>query len=74
VWNLNANLTIVANTAAIPAGQYYMLIQDNTSTPNEDGFHSLDSNGIPYGIVYANTAVQAGTPWSVVLSHEILEM
>ena len=73
-WKVNANLIIVASTSDIPSGNWYLLVQDNTNTPGTLGYHSLDANGIPYGIIFANTIIQAGLVPSTTLSHEILEM
>jgi hypothetical protein len=38
------------------------------------GYHSLDSNYEPYGVVFAQLAIDNGVPWTGVASHEMLEI
>lgn len=38
------------------------------------GYHSLDANFQPYGVVFAQLAMDNGVPWTGVASHELLEI
>jgi hypothetical protein len=38
------------------------------------GYHSLDQNSIPFGIVFAQLAMDQGVSWTSVASHEGLEI
>ena len=41
---------------------------------NDDGFHTANINGIPYGFVYLDVAKKLDEAWSITLSHEALEL
>ena len=41
---------------------------------DDDGFHTANLNGIPYGFVYLDLAKKLDEDWSVTLSHEALEL
>lgn len=38
------------------------------------GYHSMNYKGVPYGFVFVDISAQVGEPWSVTLSHEVLEL
>jgi hypothetical protein len=38
------------------------------------GYHDMNHQAIPYGFVLTDIAEQAGEPWTVTLSHEVLEL
>lgn len=38
------------------------------------GWHDANKYGIPYGIVHTRLSEEVGEPWSVTLSHEVLEV
>jgi hypothetical protein len=42
--------------------------------PGALGYHYLDQNYQPYGIIFAQLALDNGVPWTVVASHEGLEI
>lgn len=73
-WGLSATLIIYPNQAAVPAKMWYILLQDTTDLAGSVGYHSVDTNGIPFAKVFVQTAAQAGIEWSITLSHETLEM
>ncbi len=41
---------------------------------DDDGFHTANLSGIPYGFVYLDVAKKLDEEWSVTLSHEALEL
>ena len=41
---------------------------------DDDGFHTANLHGIPYGFVYLDLAKKLDEDWSVTLSHEALEL
>lgn len=71
-WGINANLQLYDVHRSFNHWQIVLL--DNTDQANVLGFHDVTSAGAPLGKVFVNTAAQFTFPWSVVLSHEILEM
>jgi hypothetical protein len=38
------------------------------------GYHDQNNRGLPYGFVFTDISKQLGEPWSVTLSHEVLEL
>ncbi len=52
----------VANSTADPNG-----------VQNAVGYHTRNHAGVPYGFVFVDIAAQVGEPWSITLSHEVLE-
>lgn len=47
---------------------------DNADMPGALGYHSLGPNGLPYGRVFVQTALQNGELPTVTLAHELVEM
>jgi len=41
---------------------------------DDDGFHTANLHGIPYGFVYLDVAKKLDEDWSITLSHEALEL
>lgn len=39
-----------------------------------EGYHSTNNKGIPYGFIYLDICKAEETPWTVALSHEVLEL
>jgi len=72
VWGINANLQVYDVHRAY--NQWQIVILDNSDVANELGYHDVTSTGNPLGKVFVNTAGNFNFPWSVVFSHEILEM
>ena len=51
-----------------------LTIADTIDVPGALGYHDIDSQFHPYAIVDAKLAEENGIPWSLVASHEALEM
>jgi len=69
VWNINASISADPNCEG-----WNVLIEDNSDVPGAGGYHDVDGNFIPYAKVFINDLTNAGIPWTVGLSHEVLEM
>jgi hypothetical protein len=46
---------------------------DPETSKDADGYHAANHAGIPYGFVFVDPSPKAAEPWTVTLSHEILE-
>ena len=73
-------LTLGTHTAPID-GHHDAIIyvgdaaQDPTSgVQGALGYHAKNHANTPYGFIYLDACKQAGEPWSVALSHEVLEL
>lgn len=71
-WSINAQL----NTWDVhqAATQWQLIFLDDTDQANALGYHMLTPNGLPLAKVFVKTTFNAGLRWSVVASHEVLEM
>ncbi len=68
VWDKECTLILVKDASIIPKGAWYIFIQESIDVDGARGYHWVDANGIPYGLIKLNTK------WSVTLSHELMEM
>lgn len=50
------------------------VMDNDPSVDNALGYHTLNSRGVPWGVINAELDIQQGTPWSTTLSHEVLEL
>ncbi len=55
-------------------GDAVLYLWDDNDVENALGYHALNYQGVPYGFVFTQLADALGEPWSVTLSHEVLEM
>lgn len=55
-------------------GDAIIYLWDEVDIENALGYHALNYRGIPYGFVFRRLSEQIGEPWSVTLSHEVLEL
>jgi hypothetical protein len=46
---------------------------DPNNVQNAVGYHAKNHAGVPYGFMFIDVAARVGEPWSVTLSHEVLE-
>ncbi len=74
LWHTGATLSFVAGGARPPAGAWQLAILDDSDQAGALGYHDLTPDGLPLAKAFAATAKTAGTPWTVVASHELLEM
>jgi hypothetical protein len=73
-WDLDASLSFLDKTAALPKGWWQIVICDDPDQAGALGYHELSENGDPLGKVFARLDLQVGSSWTVTLSHELLEM
>jgi len=74
VWKADAELVVVAPGEAPPPMSWWIVILDNSDLGTALGYHDLTSERLPMGKVFLETARQSGEQWSVMFSHEVLEM
>ncbi len=55
-------------------GDAVLYLWDKQDLDEALGYHSLTARGIPFGFVLTRLAGELGRPWSVILSHEALEL
>ena len=60
--------------ATPPAGDWQMVIADNSDQAGALGYHETTANGDPIGFVFAKDCIADGVSWCVDWSHEHCEM
>jgi hypothetical protein len=55
-------------------GDAVIYIYDTYTESDCEGYHDLNNKGIPYGYVFLAMTRKLKEPWSVALSHEVLEL
>jgi hypothetical protein len=70
VWGRDVNL-YVATPQTVIAGDWTLYLKDTTDVPGEGGYHQLDASGVPTAFAFVKNST---IPWTVVVSHELLEM
>jgi hypothetical protein len=73
-WGIDASLRVVSTGQQPADGECWLSILDDADHADSLGYHDLTSQGLPLGKVFVKTAQQSHTHWSVVASHELLEM
>jgi hypothetical protein len=73
-WGVDAKLTIIGRGETPPAGNWWLVLLDDSDQANALGYHDLTTEALPIGKVFAASDLKAGTSWSVTASHELLEM
>jgi hypothetical protein len=74
VWGIEAHLSLVREGEALPKDAWWLTLHDDCDRAGQLGYHDLTSAGLPLGKAFIATAEHDDMPWSVVLSHELLEM
>ena len=74
VWGVDADLVFVAGGDQPPAGCWWVTVLDNSDQAGALGYHDLTDEGLPSGKAFAGTDIQAGSSWTVTVSHELMEM
>jgi hypothetical protein len=76
IWDLNAHLVFYSNSqkSQIPSNNMQLIVIDNADVADALGYHTLTATGMPLAKVFVETSQQAGTPWTLAFSHELLEM
>lgn len=65
---------IVAQVAVPPPVAFWLLIANTSDYAGAAGYHDVTPEGMPLGKAFVKSDVDAGLPWSVTVSHELLEM
>jgi hypothetical protein len=73
-WNVDADLAVIAPGNPPPSGAWWIVIMDYSDLGSALGYHDLTSQGLPMGKVFVENAKLSGQKWTVLFSHEILEM
>jgi len=55
-------------------GDAIVYLWNKTDVDDAIGYHEKNNRGVPYGFVFTSVAEEVGEPWSVTLSHEVLEL
>jgi hypothetical protein len=74
VWGIEARISLVREGEALPQDAWWLTLHDDSDRAEDLGYHDLTSTGLPLGKAFVATAEADDMPWSVVLSHELLEM
>jgi hypothetical protein len=72
-WRETCVLEPVSGTA-VPPGYWALVISDDTTEAEANGFHDLTPDGYPLAHVFAKTTLADGQLVSVTFMHELLEM
>ena len=73
-WNVDADLAVISPGQKPPSDAWWIVVLDNSDFGSALGYHDLTSQGLPLGKVFVQTAKNSGQQWSVLFSHEILEI
>lgn len=75
VWAIDADLQLWPATGpSPPGGSWWLVILDDADQAAAVGYHDLTTEGLPLGKVFARTDRDSGHIWTVIASHELLEM
>lgn len=80
-WSIKAQLRLEGRSVKNPStlsladmrGDAIIYVWDKVSRDAE-GYHATNADGIPYGFVFLDIADEMEEEWSVILSHEALEL
>jgi hypothetical protein len=81
-WGYGARLRLEGKVGKAPnkqtlsdmRGDSVIYLWDKMDIDDAVGYHDTNFRGIPYGFVFLEVAKKLGEPWSVTLSHEVLEL
>lgn len=73
-WGVGCRLVWVPQGSNPPAGAWQLAVLDDADQAGALGYHDVTPDGHPLGKVFVKTTVSAGEHWTVVFSHELLEM
>jgi hypothetical protein len=81
-WSLGATVRLEGRSSKNPdiqraidmRGDAVIYIWDKSDVEDAIGYHDLNNRGIPFGFVFLDIAKELKEPWSVTLSHEVLEL
>jgi len=73
-WNIDAELAVVMPGEKPPTGTWWIVVLDNSDLGAALGYHDLTPQGLPLAKVFVETAKKLEQEWTVLFSHELLEM
>jgi len=73
-YGIHVVLAIVPKGRKPNAGIWQLIIADDSNQANALGYHETTANDDPIGFAFAKTSAEDGESWTVVASHELLEM
>jgi hypothetical protein len=81
-WSLGARLRLEGRSPGSPKktlppdmrGDAVLYLWGQADVKDAIGYHERNNAGIPYGFVFTEISRELGEPWTVTLSHEVLEM
>ena len=73
-WDLDCTLVFGARNQQLAKDWWQIVVLDNPDQAGVLGYHEISSQGTPLGKVFAKLDISNETPWTVTLSHELLEM
>ncbi|MCU6433591.1 hypothetical protein LPB67_07350 [Undibacterium sp. Jales W-56] len=73
-WGVDADLRVVPKGKKPAAGEWWLVILDNSDQAGALGYHDVTKDGLPLGKIFAKTDQTYGQQWSGTASHELLEM
>jgi hypothetical protein len=73
-WDLDCVVNFLRKDVALTDGWWQIVVLDNPDQAGALGYHELTSQGAPLGKMFAKFDLDAGSSWTVTLSHELLEM
>lgn len=76
IWEVDAFVGVIQQNMPIPANRYVVELRENLPDPALGGVHDFEERGNVYALVARHGPIYKGEylPWSLALSHEILEM
>lgn len=69
-WNISASCQVGMSSSA----DAVIYLRKDLTNDGYLGYHSVTASGRPYGVVLTALSERLGEPWSVTLSHEVLEL
>lgn len=73
-WGISQALGLLGPGEPIPPGQWVHYLFDDADQAGALGYHDLTDQGLPSGITFVKTTLDAGLPWQPTFSHEVLEL
>jgi hypothetical protein len=73
-WGKDADLVFTPKGVDPPHGAWQQIVSDTVAMAGALGYHDFTPQGLPIGKTGVKTSMRAGALWTVVLSHEVLEM
>jgi hypothetical protein len=72
--SIDADMSFVPRDLEASANSWWLKILDESDRPGALGYHEVTGAGLPLGKVFAKTAQEDNSNWTVTASHELLNM